>query len=71
MKSKDIKSLQQKSSQELRKELLDKKQKLARLRLERSVNPMKNTRSLIRASDEIAVISTILNSVSQKEQKKV
>ncbi len=71
MKTKDKKELQSKSLEELNKKLLEIKDLLTDLKLDKAQNKLKNTRQLFLKRKEIAQILTVIRikELAKKEKK--
>lgn len=69
MKRKQIQELHHKSQSELTKELMEKRQELTKLRLEKMVTPPKNTRTVRTLRVDIARILTAMRIYELKEKK--
>jgi len=70
MKTKDKKALHLKNLKELRKSIMDTKDALADLKLDKAQNKLKNTRQLFIKRKEIAQMSTIIRGKEFQETKK-
>lgn len=68
MKTQEKKELQAKTKEEVQKLLTDAESALAALLLDKEQNKLKNTTSVARTKDEIAVLKTILK-IKEGESK--
>lgn len=69
MKIKEIKALKQKTVAELTKELTVKRQEEKKLKLDRKVKQIKNTRMMKNLKDDIARILTVIREMEIKKIK--